>query len=67
MVILYIYSTCWHFKLTSYECQQEGHALAEAVAEHVLLCFCSRDPQVSLVLVAPGPDIETEEVVWAGV
>jgi hypothetical protein len=26
----------------------EGHALAEVVAEHMLLCFRSRDPQVSL-------------------
>jgi hypothetical protein len=40
---------------------EEGRALAKAVAEHVLLCFRSRDPQVSLEPVAQGPDTETEE------
>jgi hypothetical protein len=29
--------------------------------EHVLLCFCSRDPQVSLESVAQGPDAEMDE------
>jgi hypothetical protein len=31
------------------------------VPEHVLLCFCSRDPQVSLESVAQGPDAEMDE------
>jgi hypothetical protein len=46
---------------------EEGRALVEAIAEHVLLCFRSRDPQVSLELVAQGPDVETEEAAWVGV
>jgi hypothetical protein len=32
--------------------EEEGHALAEVVAEHVLLCFRSQDPQGSLEPVA---------------
>jgi hypothetical protein len=28
--------------------EEEGCVLAEAVAEHVLMCFRSQDPQVSL-------------------
>jgi hypothetical protein len=46
---------------------EEGRALAKAVAEHVLLCFRSRDPQVSLEPVAQGPDTETEEAARVGV
>jgi hypothetical protein len=42
--------------------EEEGCALAEAVAEHVLLCFRSRDPQV-----AQSPDAETEEVAQASI
>jgi hypothetical protein len=41
--------------------------LVKVVVEHVLLYFCSRDPQVSLEPVVQGPVIETEEAVWAGV
>jgi hypothetical protein len=26
----------------------EGHALAQAMADHVLMCFWSRDPSISL-------------------
>lgn len=37
------------------------------MAEHVLLCFRSRDPQVSLEPVVQDPDTETEEATWAGV
>jgi hypothetical protein len=33
----------------------EDRILAEAVAEHVLLCFCSHNPQVSLEPVVQGP------------
>jgi hypothetical protein len=47
--------------------EEEGHALAEAVAEHVLLCFYSRHPQVSLEPVALGPNAKTEEVVQDGI
>jgi hypothetical protein len=35
--------------------EAEGRILAEAVAEHVLLCFRSHDPQVSLEPVVQGP------------
>jgi hypothetical protein len=34
--------------------EAEGCILAEAVAEHVLLCLRSQDPQVSLELVVQG-------------
>jgi hypothetical protein len=33
----------------------EDRALVETVAEHVLMCFCSWDPQVSLEPVVQGP------------
>jgi hypothetical protein len=39
----------------------------EAVAEHVLMCFRSRDPQVSLELVVQGLIEETEDAARAGV
>jgi hypothetical protein len=45
----------------------ESRALAEVVAEHVLTCFWSQDPQLSLEPVAQGPVIETEEDAWASV
>jgi hypothetical protein len=41
--------------------------LAEAVVEHVLVCFRSWDPHVSLEPVALGPNAETEEVAQADV
>jgi hypothetical protein len=41
--------------------ESEGHALAEIVAEHMLTCFWSRDPQVSLELVVKGPITRIEE------
>jgi hypothetical protein len=47
--------------------EEEGRALAEAVVEHMLLCFRSRDPHVSLEPVAQGPDVETEEVAQADI
>jgi hypothetical protein len=34
--------------------EAEGHILAEAVVEHVLLCLRSQDPQVSLEPVVQG-------------
>jgi hypothetical protein len=35
--------------------EAEGHILAKAVAEHLLLCLRSQDPQVSLEPVVQGP------------
>jgi hypothetical protein len=35
--------------------EEEGCALAHAVAEHVLMCFRSRDPNISLEPVVQGP------------
>jgi hypothetical protein len=46
---------------------EEGRTLAEAVEGHVLLCFHSQDPQVSLEPVALSPIAEIEEAVQAGV
>jgi hypothetical protein len=51
----------------SWRLEAEGRALAEVVAEHVLLCFCSRDSQVTLEPVLHGLDVETEEAAWASV
>jgi hypothetical protein len=42
--------------------EAEGHILAEVVAEHVLLCLRSQDPQVSLEPVVQGP---TEQILEA--
>jgi hypothetical protein len=39
--------------------EEEGHVLVEPVAEHVLMCFWSRDPQVSLESVVQGLIEET--------
>jgi hypothetical protein len=47
--------------------EAEGHALAKAVAEYVLTCFQSRDPQISLEPVVQGPVTETEEATQADV
>jgi hypothetical protein len=35
--------------------EEEGCALAQAVADHVLMCFRSRDPSTSLEPVVQGP------------
>jgi hypothetical protein len=45
----------------------EGHIQAEAVVEHVLMCFCSQDPQVSLEPVVQGPTKEVPEAAQVGV
>jgi hypothetical protein len=45
----------------------EGCILVEAVAEHVLMCFRSQDPQVSLESVVQGPTEEVLEAVQVGV
>jgi hypothetical protein len=34
--------------------EEEGRALAQAVADHVLMCFRSRDPSISLESVVQG-------------
>jgi hypothetical protein len=47
--------------------EAEGCVLVEVVAEHVLLCFHSQDPQMSLEPVVQGPDAETEEAVRASI
>jgi hypothetical protein len=47
--------------------EEEGRALAQAVAEHVLMCFCSRDPNISLEPVVQGPAEEPAEAATAGV
>jgi hypothetical protein len=45
----------------------EGHILAEAVVEHMLMCLWSRDPQVSLEPVVLGPAEEIEDAAQASV
>jgi hypothetical protein len=35
--------------------EEEGHALAQAVADHMLMCFQSHDPTISLEPVVQGP------------
>jgi hypothetical protein len=41
--------------------EAEGRILAEAVAEHMLLCFHSQEPQVSLEPVVQGPAEQVSE------
>jgi hypothetical protein len=48
-------------EVVSEQLEAEGHVLAEKVAEHMLTCFESRDPNISLELVVHGPTIEIEE------
>jgi hypothetical protein len=47
--------------------EEEGRALAQAMVEHVLMCFRSRDPAISLELVVQGPAEEPVEAATAGV
>jgi hypothetical protein len=47
--------------------EEEGRALAQAVVEHVLMCFHSRDPAISLEPVVQGPTEEPVEAAAAGV
>jgi hypothetical protein len=47
--------------------EEEGRALAQAVAEHVLMCFRSRDPNISLEPVVQGLAEEPAEAAAAGV
>jgi hypothetical protein len=45
----------------------EARIMAEAVVEHVLLCLCSQDPQVSLESVVQGPAEQILEAAQVGV
>jgi hypothetical protein len=47
--------------------EDEGRALAQAVAEHVLMCFRSRDPAISLEPVVQGPTEEPAGAAATGV
>jgi hypothetical protein len=47
--------------------EEEGRALAQAVVEHVLMCFRSRDPAISLEPVVQGPAEEPAGATAAGV
>jgi hypothetical protein len=47
--------------------EAEGRILAEAVAEHMLLCLLIQDPQVSLELVVQGPAEQIPEATQVGV
>jgi hypothetical protein len=47
--------------------EEEGRAVAQAVAEHGLMCFRSRDPAISLEPVVQGPTEEPAEAAAAGV
>jgi hypothetical protein len=42
--------------------EEEGHALAQAVADHMLMCFLSHDPSISLEPAVQGPVEEFAEV-----
>jgi hypothetical protein len=57
-------------KLEGVVCDQlevEGHALVEQVMEHVLTCFWSRDPTVSLDPVMLGPVVGTKDATRRGI
>jgi hypothetical protein len=47
--------------------EEEGRALAQAVAEHVLMCFRNRDPAISLEPVVRGPAEEPARAAAADV
>jgi hypothetical protein len=47
--------------------EEEGRALAQAVAEHVLMCFRSCNPAISLEPMVQGPAEEPAEAAVAGV
>jgi hypothetical protein len=47
--------------------EEEGHTLTQAVADHVLMCFRSCDPSISLELAVQGPIEESAEVVRVSV
>jgi hypothetical protein len=47
--------------------EEEGHTLAQAVVEHVLMCFWSRDPSISLEPTVQGPVEEPTEATRVGI
>jgi DNA repair exonuclease SbcCD ATPase subunit len=47
--------------------EEEGRALAQAVAERVLMCFCSHDPAISLEPMVQGPAEEPAGAAATGV
>jgi hypothetical protein len=47
--------------------EEEGRALAQAVADHVLMCFRSHDPRISLEPVVQGPVEGSAEATRDGV
>jgi hypothetical protein len=47
--------------------EAEGRILVEVVAEHMLMCFHSQDPQVSLEPVVQGPVEEVPEAAQVSV
>jgi hypothetical protein len=47
--------------------EDEGHALAQAVADHVLICFLSCDPSISLEPAVQGPIEGSAEAARVGI
>jgi hypothetical protein len=47
--------------------EEEGRTLAHAVADHMLMCFWSRDPSISLEPVVHGPVEGSAEAARDGV
>jgi hypothetical protein len=47
--------------------KEEGRTLAQAVADHVLMCFQSRDPSISLEPAVQGPVEGSAEATRDGV
>jgi hypothetical protein len=47
--------------------EEEGHALAQTVTDHVLMCFQSRDPTISLEPAVQGPVEGSAEATRDGV
>jgi hypothetical protein len=47
--------------------EEEGHTLAQVVADHVMMCFRSHDPNISLEPVVQGPVEGSVEAVRDGV
>jgi hypothetical protein len=54
-------------EVVCYQLEAEGRVLAEKVAEHMLMCFQSRDPVVSLDPVILRPVARTEDAANSGV
>jgi hypothetical protein len=52
-------------EVISGQLEAEGHVLVKAVAEYVLTCFWSQDPQISLEPVMQGPVTEMAEAARA--